>query len=210
MVMKGIGRVDTMTKNTKLTRFAAAGIASAALIATVACNGNGIDTVRAERDPRLLQTAANGSPLGAQTVGDQQMLVNCGPYQRTLVRTTYLNGQPVAQVDCVAAETVAPAGYAPQQFAAPGVQPVVYQQAPRVVRTVSAPAPRRATTQRVVYTERKPVRTKTKSAVIIGTTAAAGAGVGALIGGKKGAIIGAVAGGGGAAIWDQVTRRRQQ
>ena len=199
-------------KNTKLTRLAAAGVVSAALIATVACNGNGLDTVRAERDPRLLQTA-NGLPLGAQTVGDQQMLVNCGPYQRTLVRTTYLNGQPVAQVDCVAAETVAPADYAPQQFAAPGMQPVVYQPAaPRVVRTVAAPAPaaRRATTQRVVYTERKPVRTKTKSAVIIGTTAAAGAGVGALIGGKKGAIIGAVAGGGGAAIWDQVTRRRQQ
>ncbi|MDQ3170376.1 MAG: hypothetical protein M3Q55_09600 [Acidobacteriota bacterium] len=204
--------------NKTFTRFATAGIASAALVATVACNGNGIDSVRAERDPRLLQTA-NGAPLGNQTVGDQQMLVNCGPYQRTLVRTTYLNGQPVAQVDCVAAETVAPAAYAPQQFAAPGVQqfaapgvqPVVYQQAPRVVRTVSAPAPRRAaaSAQRVVYTERKPVRSKTKSAVIIGTTAAAGAGVGALIGGKKGAIIGAVAGGGGAAVWDQVTRRRQ-
>ena len=199
-------------KNTKLTRLAAAGVASAALIATVACNGNGLDTVRAERDPRLMQTAANGSALANQTVGDQQMLVNCGPYQRTLVRTTYLNGQPVAQVDCVAAETVAPAAYAPQQFATPGVQPVVYQPAPRVVRTVSAPATRRTapSAQRVVYTERKPVRSKTKSAVIIGTTAAAGAGVGALIGGKKGAIIGAVAGGGGAAIWDQVTRRRQQ
>lgn len=199
----------------RLNRLAAAGVASAALIATVACNGNGIDTVRAEnRDPRLLQTAANGSPLGTATVGDQQMLVNCGPYQRTLVRTTYLNGQPVSQVDCVPAENVAPAAaqYAPQQFAAPGtgiVQPVVYQPAPRVVRTVSSPAPR-ATTQRVVYTERKPVRSKTKSAVIIGTTAAAGAGVGALIGGKKGAIIGAVAGGGGAAIWDQVTRRQNR
>ncbi len=197
-----------MMKRT-LTRFATAGIASAALIATVACNGNGIDTVRAERDPRLLQTA-NRAPGDAQ-----QMLVNCGPYQRTLVRTTYLNGQPVSQVDCVPGENVAPAGaqFAPQQFAAPGaaglVQPVVYRQpAPRVVRTVSAPAPR-ATTQRVVYTERRPVRSKTKSAVIIGSTAAAGAGVGALIGGKKGALIGAVAGGGGAAIWDQVTRRQK-
>lgn len=205
-----------MMKRT-FTRFATAGVASAALIATVACNGNGIDTVRAEnRDPRLLQTAANGSPVGTATVGEQQMLVNCGPYQRTLVRTTYLNGQPVSQIDCVPAENVAAAQYggqqfAPQQFAASPaavVQPVVYRQAaPRVVRTVSAP---RATTQRVVYTERRPVRSKTKSAVIIGTTAAAGAGVGALIGGKKGALIGAVAGGGGAAIWDQVTRRQNR
>ena len=199
-----------MTKNRTIARLAAAGVASAALVATVACNGNGIDTVRAQSDPRLLQTAANGSQPGTATVGSQQMLVNCGPYQRTLVRTTYLNGQPVSQVDCVPAENLEAAQYQPQQFAAaPMAQPVVYQQAPRVVRTVSAPAPvRTRTVQRPVYTEKKPVRSKTKSAVIIGSTAAAGAGVGALIGGKKGAIIGAVAGGGGALIWDQVTRRK--
>jgi hypothetical protein len=209
-VMKGNGGVDTMTTKRTFTRLAAAGVASAALIATVACNGNGIDTVRAERDPRLLQTAANGSQLGTP-VGNQQMLVNCGPYQRTLVRTTYLNGQPVASVDCVPAEdaATAPAGYAMQQYA-PGAQPVVYTTAPapRVIRTV-APARTRTVTQRV-YTERRPVRSKTKSAVIIGTSAAAGAGVGALIGGKKGAIIGAVAGGGGALVWDQVTRRQNR
>jgi len=203
-----------MTKNNTFARLAAAGIASAALIATVACNGNGIDTVRAERDPRLLQTAANGS-LGTAAVGNQQMLVNCGPYQRTLVRTTYLNGQPVASVDCVPAEdaaavaAAAPAGYATQQFAPATAQRVVYTAAPApgVVRTV---APARSTVTPRVYTERRAVRSKTKSAVIIGTTAAAGAGVGALIGGKKGALIGAVAGGGGAAIWDQVTRRKNQ
>jgi hypothetical protein len=115
----------------------------------------------------------------------------------------------VASVDCVPAESAQqPAGYAaPQQLVAPMAQPVVYQAAPapRVVRTV-APAPR-VTTQRV-YTERRPTRSKTKSAVIIGSTAAAGAGVGALIGGKKGAIIGAIAGGGGAFIWDQATRKK--
>ena len=49
---------------------------------------------------------------------------------------------------------------------------------------------------------------KTKSAVIIGSSAGAGAGVGAVVGGKKGALIGAVLGGGGATLWDQVTRRR--
>ena len=206
-----------MTKSRAFTRLAAAGVASAALVATVACTGNGIDTVRAQSDPRLLQTAANGSQPGTATVGSQQMLVNCGPYQRTLVRTTYLNGQPVAQIDCVPAESENLTGaaqyqaqqFAPQQFA-PVAQPVVYQPAPRVVRTVSTPAPvRTRTVQRPVYAERKPVRSKTKSAVIIGSTAAAGAGVGALMGGKKGAIIGAVAGGGGALIWDQVTRRQK-
>jgi len=210
-VMKGNGGSNIMTNTRAFTRLAAAGVASAALIATVACNGNGLDTVRAERDPRLLQMAANGSPLGAATVGDQPMLVNCGPSQRTLVRTTYLNGQPVAQVDCVAADTAPEAvAYQPQPFAAaPRVQPVVYQPAPRVVRTVSQPvySPR---SSQPVYTERAPVRSKTKSAVIIGTSAAAGAGVGALIGGKKGAVIGAIAGGGGALVWDQVTRHKQR
>jgi hypothetical protein len=47
-----------------------------------------------------------------------------------------------------------------------------------------------------------------KSAVIIGSSAGVGAGVGAAVGGKKGALIGAAIGGGGAAIWDQATRRR--
>lgn len=204
-----------MTMNS-IKRFAAAGVASAALVAAAACGSNGIDTVRAEnRDPRLLQTAANGSQLGTAAAGNQQMLVNCGPYQRTLVRTTYLNGQPVASVDCVPAENAAPTGTAglvtPQQLVAPvAAQPVVYTAAPapRVVRTVST-APRTQTVQRV-YTERKPTRSKTKSAVIIGSTAAAGAGVGALIGGKKGAVIGAIAGGGGAFIWDQATRNKQR
>lgn len=198
---------DEMT-SINIKRIAAAGVASVALIASAACNGNGIDTVRAEnRDPRLLQTAANGS-LGT-AANNQQMLVNCGPYQRTLVRTTYLNGQPVASVDCVPAEAAQqqPVAYGSQFAPVAAAQPVVYQTAPapRVVRTVSS-APR--TTYRSAPATVRKTRSKTKSAVIIGSTAAAGAGVGALIGGKKGAVIGAIAGGGGAFIWDQATRRK--
>jgi hypothetical protein len=64
----------------------------------------------------------------------------------------------------------------------------------------------------VVYDDRPvrraPVRSVKKSAIIIGSSAGAGAGVGAAIGGKKGALIGAAIGGGGATLWDQVTRRR--
>jgi hypothetical protein len=54
----------------------------------------------------------------------------------------------------------------------------------------------------------KPQRSVKKSAIIIGSSAGVGAGVGAAVGGKKGALIGAVIGGGGATLWDQVTRRR--
>jgi hypothetical protein len=77
----------------------------------------------------------------------------------------------------------------------------VYRQASR-----SVPA------RRVVYApERRvarPVRSVKKSALIIGSSAGIGAGIGAAVGGRKGALIGAAAGGGGATLWDQLTRRR--
>jgi len=56
--------------------------------------------------------------------------------------------------------------------------------------------------------ETKPRRSVTKSAVIIGSSAGVGAGVGAAVGGKKGALVGALIGGGGATLWDQITRRQ--
>ena len=55
--------------------------------------------------------------------------------------------------------------------------------------------------------EYKKPRSWKKSAVIIGSAAGVGAGVGGATKGKKGALIGAAIGGGAAAIWDQVTRR---
>src|SRR4051812_3301999 len=77
--------------------------------------------------------------------------------------------------------------------------------APRAVRTVSYEpvASRRATTDRVV--ERKPQRNWKRTALIIGGASAAGAGVGAMVGGRKGALIGAAVGGGASTIY-QTTR----
>jgi hypothetical protein len=90
---------------------------------------------------------------------------------------------------------VTPAGYATPQYASE-----------RVVTT--QPAVRRVSSQRSYASEQvaKPKRTWQKSALLIGGSAAGGAGVGALIGGKKGAGIGALLGGGSAAIYDQVKR----
>jgi len=48
-----------------------------------------------------------------------------------------------------------------------------------------------------------------KSALIVGGSAAAGAGIGALAGGKKGAGIGAIAGGLGGFIYDRMTANHQ-
>ena len=87
--------------------------------------------------------------------------------------------------------------------------------APRVVRTQSRPRPVYRTVQRsddvVVYRGQeedvRPERTKTKTALIIGGSAASGAGVGAIVGGKKGALIGAAIGGGAASIYEASKRR---
>ena len=68
----------------------------------------------------------------------------------------------------------------------------------------SRAAARRANVQ---YVEREPERTKTKTALMIGGSAAAGAGVGGALKGTKGAIIGAAIGGGAASIYEAAKRR---
>ena len=195
-----------------------------ALIFTYGCGGTqSAAGVRAQE----LTTGQAGVPV----------VVSCEPHQRTLVRPAVVNGAQVQQVECVPADParVAADGYAaqtaqygqpvygPPAYAQPAAVPVSYTaQAPREVvyeraqpaRVVRTAAPitveRPAATRQTVY-EREPIRrtrSVKKSAVIIGSSAGVGAGVGAAMGGTKGALIGAAIGGGGAAIWDQVTRRR--
>ena len=81
--------------------------------------------------------------------------------------------------------------------------------APIVRRTAAAP-------RRTVYRSVEPVavrnvettprRSVAKTALIIGGSAASGAGVGGIVGGKKGALLGAAIGGGAASIYE-ATRR---
>ena len=88
---------------------------------------------------------------------------------------------------------------------------------PRTVRQSSAPAVYRSVERpaaQTVYREEnaqveevRPERSKTKTALIIGGSAASGAGVGAIVGGKKGALIGAAIGGGAASIYEATKRR---
>lgn len=51
-------------------------------------------------------------------------------------------------------------------------------------------------------------RSKKKSAMIVGGSGLAGAGVGALVGGKKGAVIGGLAGAGGGYVYDRKTQKK--
>ena len=185
------------------------GVAASALLFTVGCGATQNTTgVRAQE----LAGNAAGSPV----------VVSCEPHQRTLVRPVVMNGATVSQVECVPADPQAAAAYAQQvAYGAPvaaQAAPVRYTTArptrvvyddgledARVVRTSSVQPVR---TQRVVYQEPvRKTRSVKKSVAIIGSSAAVGAGIGALAKGKKGALVGAAIGGGGAAIWDQITRR---
>jgi hypothetical protein len=79
------------------------------------------------------------------------------------------------------------------------------RRAPAARRTVNRPA--RVTNQEIVRDEDyRPERSWGKTAMIVGGSAAGGAGVGGILGGKKGALIGAAIGGGAASIYE-ATRR---
>jgi len=188
---------------TAITRTIGASAGIVALAATVGCGAREGGTAQVQATGTVAATPNAVSPV----------MVTCEPNQRTLVRPVVLNGASVSQVECVTVGA-APAQIAQTTFApAPAVRatPVAYDLPPARVVQADQPATVRAIPARqVVYRDevRRPKRSVAKSAVIIGTTAGAGAGIGALIGGKKGALIGAAAGGGGATLWDQLTRRK--
>jgi hypothetical protein len=205
---------DTMTDvRIQSPRLARHGRTAAALIALAALGG-----VACARNST---PAAAAAPMAAAAPGALPVAVNCGPGQQALIRPSLVNGQTISQVDCVA---VAPTALAPAAVApapAQAAYPVSYPAAPQPVamsdvatieeRPVYRQARRPAAYRTTEYVpERRVVksgRSWQKSALIIGSSAGIGAGVGAAAGGKKGALIGAAVGGGGATIWDQVTRR---
>jgi hypothetical protein len=171
-------------------------------------------------------SAREASLYGAQpgaSVAGAPVAVTCEPNQRAVIRQLATSGGLQSQVQC---ESVLPfasraVGDGTPVAYQPGFQPVSYTQPvamepTRIVRA-SYPATRQvAAPQRVAYQRaparlivRQPKRSVKKSAIIIGSSAGVGAGIGAAVGGKKGAGIGALLGGGGAALWDQLTRRQQ-
>jgi hypothetical protein len=96
-------------------------------------------------------------------------------------------------------------GYATAQTVAAPAPTVVRQTAPARVYRTAAPAQERVVVREVE--DARPQRSWAKTAMIVGGSAASGAGVGGLMGGKKGALVGAAIGGGAASIYE-ATRRR--
>lgn len=183
------------------------GVAASALIFTVGCGAT----------PNTAGVRPQSQDVAASQAG-APMVVSCEPNQRTLVRPVVMNGATISQIECVSVDPQA--AYAQTNTMAQPV-PAAYSYAPQPVyrdlapaqvvpvqRTTSVARPIR--TRQVVYDDPIEIQKKRsvkKSVAIIGGSAAGGAGIGALARGKKGALIGAAIGGGGAAIWDQVTRR---
>jgi hypothetical protein len=147
-------------------------------------------------------------PFGTSATG--QAMVQCEPGQHAVVNQSVLDGRTFTTVSCAidapAAPVAAPtrAAYRQPVYRQPQPvyqQPVAYEPAPvatpAVVRSES-PAPEPSTE----VAERKPTRSWQKRAMVIGGSSGAGAGIGAIIGGKKGALIGAAIGGGAGTVYE--------
>ena len=157
---------------------------------------------------RPMAAAAVGALIagvGAYAVGTRAAQ-NDNPFAEVpaLVQTVdgrYIQVPDARTVGFAPAATV-PLGYAltPQ----PALAPLVVQQtAPARVYRTAEPAQERV----VVREAARPQRSWAKTALVVGGSAASGAGVGGLVGGKKGALVGAAVGGGAASIYE-ATRRR--
>jgi hypothetical protein len=103
---------------------------------------------------------------------------------------------------------------APLVLASPTAAPTPVQPVSRKEPVSSARSAARRTTTRTDREAREDARSEiqsdrpwSKTALIIGGSAASGAGVGAIVDGKKGALIGAAIGGGAASIYE-ATRRQ--
>lgn len=137
-------------------------------------------------------------------------LLQCQPHEEAVLRRAVVAGREVTDVTCITRNFAYASPYATQYSPTTAyAQPVGYAPQPvyrdeivtrRPVaraRTVSQPA-----RQRTTEAPNDADRSWGKTAMIIGGSSGAGAGIGGLIAGKKGALIGAAIGGGAATVYE--------
>lgn len=110
--------------------------------------------------------------------------VDCGSGREAVLQPAVVNGKTSVQVKCIATARE---------------RSVVSAAAP--VAPASVPAAQ--------ATEAKKSRSMKESALIIGGSAGAGAGIGAIAKGKKGAALGAAIGGVAGTVYDRMTRNKK-
>jgi hypothetical protein len=150
-------------------------------------------------------TAACGTQAASPFVGAAgqagQMALQCELGQHAVVNQSVVDGRTLTAVSC-AADVPAAVAAPRAAYYAPVYQPVAYEPAPVAQpAVVRSEAPARVRTTDVVA-ERPAKRSWQKRAIVIGGSSGAGAGIGALIGGKKGALIGAAIGGGAGTVYE--------
>jgi hypothetical protein len=165
---------------------------------------------RTAASPVLDSAATAATPMAvATTPAVPGIEFGCAPGQRVVMREA--TATTPASATCVGTVTEAAAGVmAPAAVVAVADTPMApYAQRAVITEPLEFYRPRSVPVSYQSERDvRRPVRTKTKSAVIIGSSTAVGATIGGLTKGKKGAIIGGLIGGGAATVWDQVTRRQ--
>ena len=158
-------------------------------------------------------SASANQPSGQSA---SNVAVDCAPTQQALVRHTVVNGEPRVAIQCVNAaqyaqfarsmdeDTLSPYPVAYTGGANRAV-PAVYRESVAEPARVAA-RPATSTVRRAATRAVEPKRSWQKRALVIGGSSGAGAGIGALIGGKKGALIGAAIGGGGGALYEIIKK----
>ncbi len=128
----------------------------------------------------------------ANTAGTPTWQLRCEAGQRAVIHQ--VGGATAAEcVDGAALDSRYRAAPAALAYPASG-----FRQVQPVRAYTTAPAPRRVSVAAI----ERPHRDWAKTAMVIGGSSAAGAGLGALFGGKKGALIGAAIGGGAASLYE--------
>lgn len=147
---------------------------------------------------RAMAAAAIGALVAGVAVYAVGARANNDPFAELPALVQTVDGRYI-RVPGAQAVGFAPTGYAPIGFATAQPAP-----APARVYRTAEPAQERVV---VRETAARPQRSWAKTAMVVGGSAAGGAGVGGLVGGKKGALVGAAIGGGAASIYE-ATRRR--